>query len=67
MLFILMQPVKQVMSQPQQIRVHHRDGPSQQGKTAVKNEIGPQCLHVVQQCVATNWYTLRKTNTERTY
>jgi len=35
--FILTQPVKQVISQPQQIRVHHRDGPPQQGTIVVKN------------------------------
>lgn len=38
--FILPQPVKQVTSQPQQIRVHHRDGTLQQGKTVVKKKIG---------------------------
>lgn len=64
--FILIQPVKQVMSQPQQIRVHHRDGPSQQGTTVkVKNEIGSQCLPVVQQCMATYWYILPKANTSK--
>lgn len=65
--FILVQPVKQVMSQPQQIRVHHRDGPSQQGTTVVKNKIGPQCIHVVQQCMATNCYILPKTNTTKNF
>ena len=39
MLLILTQPVTQVTSQPQQIRVHHRDGTLQQGKTVVKKEI----------------------------
>ena len=45
--FILKQPVPQVTSQPQQIRVHHRDGPPQQGTTVLKNEVGWHCLHVV--------------------
>lgn len=30
-----LQPAQQVASQPQQIRVHHRDGPPQQGNILV--------------------------------